>query len=211
MVEDFETKEELDSLIEKYGVENIKLIFYFKFGTDGSSGHLVANQVGSMNNCGKLMSSNLIILQLVAEITNRPDLEAIVLFTNQLFNSEISNRPIHHWHVPENTPNLKKETKELLEECRNLVNLWYGGIPVELVGFNSMNDQKCLYSILGIACTRRCVCGILNNKHMKINQQFTGPDIQQKLDNFVKQMCVSNLHFALNLNELLMSKYCLIF
>ena len=52
----------------------------------------VANQVGSMNNSGKLMSSNAIFLQLVAIVTNRPDLEPFVVFTNQLFNSEISNR-----------------------------------------------------------------------------------------------------------------------
>ena len=40
ILEDYETKEELDTLIEIHGPENIKLILYFKFGTDGSSGHI---------------------------------------------------------------------------------------------------------------------------------------------------------------------------
>ena len=40
ILEDYETKEELDTLIDIHGPENIKLILYFKFGTDGSSGHI---------------------------------------------------------------------------------------------------------------------------------------------------------------------------
>ena len=40
ILEDFQTKEQLDTLIEIHGAENIKLILYFKFGTDGSSGHM---------------------------------------------------------------------------------------------------------------------------------------------------------------------------
>ena len=83
----------------------------------------------------------------------------------------------------------------------------YGGrIPVEFVGFNSMNDQKSLYSTLGITCTRRCVCGVLNNKHMEIYQQFLSPEELQKLELFTCQMCLSNLHFGLRLNELLIGK-----
>ena len=75
---------------------------------------------------------------------------------------------------------------------------------------NSMNDQKSLYSTLEIASTRRCVCGIMNDKHMAINQQFIGPrfgqNIQQNLDFFVQQMCLSNLHFGLRLMEFLIEK-----
>ena len=62
----------------------------------------MANQIGSMQNSGKLMSSNLIILQLVAIIKGQEDMP-IILHSNQLYNSEISNRPMHHWHVPETT------------------------------------------------------------------------------------------------------------
>ena len=46
--------------------------------------------------------------------------------------------------------NLKSETKRLLEEYKNLQNLQYGEVAVELVRYNSMNDQKSLYSTLGI-------------------------------------------------------------
>ena len=100
MIDDWETKEQLDNLIELHGAQNIRLVFYFKFGTDGSSGHIVANQIGSMENTGKIMSSNLIILQLAAIIDDQEQ-NPIVIHTNQLYNSEISNRPIHHNHVPE--------------------------------------------------------------------------------------------------------------
>ena len=72
----------------------------------------MANQVGSMNNSGKLMSSNIIFLQLVAVVKDRPDLDPFVIYTNQLFNSEISNRPVRHWHVNESTGmrNLQSKT-----------------------------------------------------------------------------------------------------
>ena len=109
----------------------------------------MANQIGSMENSGKLMSSNLIILQLVAIVKGRED-SPIILHANQLYNSEISNRPLHHWHVPETTANLKKEVEDLMKQRDNLKNLEYAGIPVELHGFNSMNDQKALYSALDI-------------------------------------------------------------
>ena len=36
ILEDYETKEELDTLIDIHGPENIKLILYFKFGTNAS-------------------------------------------------------------------------------------------------------------------------------------------------------------------------------
>ena len=61
----------------------------------------MANQVGSMENSGKLMSSNLIILQLVAVVNGDP----IVLYTNQLYNSESQNRCLRHQYVPETTGN----------------------------------------------------------------------------------------------------------
>ena len=109
----------------------------------------MANQIGSMENSGKLMSSNLIILQLVAIIKGRED-TPIILHANQLYNSEISNRPLHHYHVPETTENLKQEVEDLKKQRDNLNNLEYAGIPVELHGFNSMNDQKALYSALDI-------------------------------------------------------------
>ena len=62
----------------------------------------MANQVGSMENSGKLMSSNLIILQLVAVVQGR---DPIVLYTNQLYNSESQNRCLRHQYVPETTGN----------------------------------------------------------------------------------------------------------
>ena len=40
LVQDIDINEKLDILIEKYGAEHIKLIYYFKYGTDGSSGHI---------------------------------------------------------------------------------------------------------------------------------------------------------------------------
>ena len=101
MIEEEETKEQLENLIETHGSENIRLVFYFKFGTDGSSGHIVANQIGSMENSGKLMSSNMIILQLVAFVEGQEN--PIIIHTNQLYNSEISNRPLGHQYIPETT------------------------------------------------------------------------------------------------------------
>ena len=69
--------------------------------------------------------------------------------------------------------NLKAETKRLQEEAENLEDLKYGDeIPVKLIGYNAMNDQKSLYSTLDISCTRRCVCGLLNDKHMEKKQKF---------------------------------------
>ena len=101
MIEEEETKEQLENLIETHGSENIRLVFYFKFGTDGSSGHIVANQIGSMENSGKLMSSNMIILQLVAFVEGQEN--PIIIHTNQLYNSEIANRPLGHGYIPETT------------------------------------------------------------------------------------------------------------
>ena len=101
LIEEEETKEQLENLIETHGSENIRLVFYFKFGTDGSSGHIVANQIGSMENSGKLMSSNMIILQLVAFVEGQEN--PIIIHTNQLYNSEISNRPLGHQYIPETT------------------------------------------------------------------------------------------------------------
>ena len=95
--------------------------------------------------------------------------------------------------------NLKVETDDLEEQNENLQDLYYDGIPVKLVGYNAMNDMKSLYSTLGISCTRRCVCSVMNNKHMKINQKFVSARQQQCLEYFVKQMCPSTLHFGLNL------------
>ena len=65
------------------------------------------------------MSSNMIILQLVAVVKDRPDLEPFVLYTNQLYNSEISNSPLRHWHVPETTGLLNFiQEKENLKKSR---------------------------------------------------------------------------------------------
>ena len=71
----------------------------------------MANQRGSMENSGKLMSSNLIILQLVAVVQGRSD--PIILYTNQLYNSESQNRCLRHQYVPETTGNFifTKRTK----------------------------------------------------------------------------------------------------
>ena len=105
--------------------------------------------------------------------------------------------------------NLKAETKRLQEEAENLVDLKYGEIPVKLMGYNAMNDQKSLYSTLDISCTRRCVCGLLNDKHMEKKQKFESLEQKRNLENFVKQMCLSPLHFGLRLSEHLIGKYAL--
>ena len=102
--------------------------------------------------------------------------------------------------------NLKAETKRLQEEYDNLEDLKYGEIPVKLMGYNAMNDQKSLYSTLDITCTRRCVCGLLNDKHMQIRQKFESLEQKRNLENFVKQMCLSPLHFGLRLSEHLIGK-----
>ena len=40
LIQDIDINEKLEILIERYGAENIKLIYYFKYGTDGSIGHI---------------------------------------------------------------------------------------------------------------------------------------------------------------------------
>ena len=63
-----------------------------------------------------------------------------------------------------------------------------------------MNDQKSINSTLGITCTRRCpACGLMNDKHMKVNQDFSG--CEEKIETFVCQMCLSILHYGLRLIE----------
>ena len=68
-----------------------------------------------------------------------------------------------------------------------------------------MNDQKSINSTLGITCTRRCpACGLMNDKHMEVNQEF--PGCEEKIENFVCQMCLSILHYGLRLIEHLLGK-----
>ena len=68
-----------------------------------------------------------------------------------------------------------------------------------------MNDQKSINSTLGITCTRRCpACGLMNDKHMTVNQEF--PGCEEKIDLFVCQMCLSILHYGLRLIEHLLGK-----
>ena len=63
-----------------------------------------------------------------------------------------------------------------------------------------MNDQKSINSTLGITCTRRCpACGLMNDKHMIVNQEF--PGCEEKINSFVCQMCLSILHYGLRLIE----------
>ena len=46
----------------------------------------------------------------------------------------------------------------------------------------------------------------MNDKHMEIYKNFTGLDITQKLELFVQEMCMSNLHFGLRLQTHLIGK-----
>ena len=46
----------------------------------------------------------------------------------------------------------------------------------------------------------------MNNKHMEINKKFTGLDVTQKLELFVQEMCMSNLHFGLRLQTHMIGK-----
>ena len=46
----------------------------------------------------------------------------------------------------------------------------------------------------------------MNDKHMEINKKFTGLDVTQKLELFVQEMCMSNLHFGLRLQTHMIGK-----
>ena len=57
LVQDLDINEKLEILIERYGAHNLKLIYYFKYGTDGSSGHIGKKTAFEMYNQFPLKSS----------------------------------------------------------------------------------------------------------------------------------------------------------
>ena len=90
----------------------------------------------------------------------------------------------------------------LIAECDNLRPIEVDGVEIDFVGFDSMNDQKTLNAIVGENCTKRCpACNLLPKEHMRFKQCFY--EINEK---FEKSMCLSSLHFGLNLFEHLINK-----
>ena len=200
LLEDPDVKQQIENLKKKHGSAFKTLKLYFKYGCDGSSKHLVANQATETEEAlsGNMISSNLVVLQLVADIND----ENVILFTNKLHNSEIACRPARHWYVRENSETLDIETKRLITACEKLKPIEVNGLTIEFQGFNSMNDQKAVNAIVEEACTKRCpCCHLLPREHMEIFQDFPPPDIT-----FLKSMCLSSLHFGLNLFEHLINK-----
>ena len=92
----------------------------------------------------------------------------------------------------------------LIGECDNLRPIEIDGVECDFVGFDSMNDQKTVNAIVNENCTKRCpVCHLLPKDHMRYRQNFDEDEIDER---FLKSMCLSCLHFGLNLFEHLINK-----
>ena len=170
LLEDPDVKQQIEYLKKIYGSDFKNLKLYFKYGCDGSSKHLVANQATETEEDlpGNLLSSNLVILQLVADIRD----ENVILFTNKFHNNEMACRPLRHLYMRETKETLDHETSRLISECDNLKSIEVNGLTIEFEGFNSMNDQKALNAIVDEACTMKCpCCHLLPKDHMEIFQR----------------------------------------
>ena len=89
-----------------------------------------------------------------------------------------------------------------LAEPENLQKITVDGVEIEFVGFNSMNDQKTVNAIVEQTSTHRCpACGLLEKEHMRVRPFFNEID-----ERFLKSMCLSPLHFGLNLFDHLINK-----
>ena len=80
--------------------------------------------------------------------------------------------------------------------------IYVDGVEVQWVGFDSMNDQKMINYLVEENCTRKCpACHLLPKDHMRVWQCFDYID-----ETFLEAMCLSCLHFGLNLFDHLINK-----
>ena len=141
-------------LQEKNGGKLI-LVFYFKFGSDGSSGHPKFKQLmDEERQQGHCYATGLIGMQLVAEMRNG---DKIIVYNNSLVNSSLAWRPVRLWFVKETTERIIEEKLRLDVERSELRTFeWFTGIFVNFAGFYSMADMKVLYGYLGHRWTSSC-------------------------------------------------------
>ena len=122
---------------------SLDLVFYYKFGSDGSQGHPVFKQVlDDERYQGACYASGFIAIQCVAKLQNG---QVAILYNNNLVNSSLSWRPLRLLFQKESIA-LIKEEKERLDRQRNELESeeyeLFEGITVKFRGYYTMCDMK---------------------------------------------------------------------
>ena len=124
---------------ENGGVQ--KVIFYFKYGSDGSQGHPIFKQILDAERYqGAVYATGMVPMQLVVFLSNG---RKEILYNNVLVNSSLSWRPLRILFKKESTELIKDEKARLDSERAQLQDIEIlDGITITFKGIYSMNDMK---------------------------------------------------------------------
>ena len=124
---------------ENGGVQ--KVIFYFKYGSDGSQGHPIFKQILDAERYqGAVYATGMVPMQLVAFMQNG---RKEIIYNNVLVNSSLSWRPLRILFKKESTEIIKEEKARLDSERAQLQDFEIlDGITITFKGIYSMNDMK---------------------------------------------------------------------
>ena len=188
----------ISNQIYKFKEDNggeIKVYLIFKYGLDGNTGGMMPQNEGAYDDedpelrrdPGKMLVSSMVALQLIVIVDHVIE----IVYSNGLYNSNFSVRPLRHWYVAENDITLGVECARLDEEVENLEDLDIGnGIKVGFLPIDSCNDMKIVSFKMKQASSRCSHCGATPSERQDPNLMFRAKPEALAL------MCVSVLHFG---------------
>ena len=191
-------------LREENNGDVIELFLAGKTGIDGATGHVVVNQRtanGENPHDNSLIATQYVCLQLTAKVNGKD----VIVFTNQLYNSYDSCRPLRYWHSRETHDALVEETDRLKGEIATLHPYQYlPNVRIHFQVINCMNDGKVLNILTNNDCTQRCpLCKLLERQYRNADQ-----DDYEISPEDINLLCLSILHFGLRLFDNLLKIGC---
>ena len=119
----------------------LSVIFYFKYGSDGSQGHPIFKQILDAERYqGAVYCTGMVVMQIVAKMR---DGSKHIIYYNALVNSSLSWRPLRLLFKKESTELIREEKARLDVERAELQDFEImDGVTITFIGIYSMNDMK---------------------------------------------------------------------
>lgn len=188
ILEDKDVAHAVLELCKKNGGK-LKLVFYLKYGMDGSSGHPIFKQAYADREPGSLMASHMVALQLVTEVGN----QMYIVYDNALSNSPYACRPLRYWFVKETKQRIQLEIDRLKQELEEFEAIWWtDDIEIDIQAYMSMVDGKTVNVWHNNPCSGNCPYCFAKRSQMNVKKVFkVSPEL-------LRHCCLSQLHFGLN-------------